>query len=89
MATICRLVSRIGGTEDEIAQVIADRLVEYSLQCMNSKTRVSPFESMWHNISCPAQPDYLVLLGDAAREGMFFRGGVCSRKLRLLVHGTD
>lgn len=45
MATICRLVARSGGTEDEIAQAMADRMVEYSQQCMRSKTRVSPFES--------------------------------------------
>ncbi|XP_006458135.1 hypothetical protein AGABI2DRAFT_115147 [Agaricus bisporus var. bisporus H97] len=57
MTTICRLVARSGGTEDEIAQAMADRMVEYSLQCMRSKTRVSPFER------------------DAARQGMFFRGG--------------
>lgn len=47
MTTICRLVARSGGTEDEIAQAMADRMVEYSLQCMRSKTRVSPFESMY------------------------------------------
>ncbi|KXN89267.1 hypothetical protein AN958_06021 [Leucoagaricus sp. SymC.cos] len=57
MATICRLVARSGGSEDEIAQATADRMVEYSQQCMRSKTRVSPFER------------------DAARQGMFFRGG--------------
>jgi hypothetical protein len=45
MTTICRLAARSGGTEDEIAQAMADRMVEYSLQCMRSKTRVSPFES--------------------------------------------
>ncbi|KAJ3571893.1 hypothetical protein NP233_g3464 [Leucocoprinus birnbaumii] len=57
MATICRLVARSGGSEDQIAQSMADRMVEYSQQCMRSKTRVSPFER------------------DAARQGMFFRGG--------------
>ncbi|KAF5357913.1 hypothetical protein D9756_001579 [Leucocoprinus leucothites] len=57
MATICRLVARSGGSDHEIAQAMADRMVEYSQQCMRSKTRVSPFER------------------DAARQGMFFRGG--------------
>ncbi|RDB21375.1 Protein phosphatase PTC7 fig [Hypsizygus marmoreus] len=44
IVTICSLVSRHGGTEDQIVQAIADRLVDYARQCMKSKTRVSPFE---------------------------------------------
>lgn len=45
MVTICSLVARAGGTEDEQVQAMADRLVDYSRQCMKSKLRVSPFES--------------------------------------------
>ncbi|CAA7271708.1 unnamed protein product [Cyclocybe aegerita] len=44
MVTICSLVARTGGTEDEQVQNMADRMVEYARQCMKSKTRVSPFE---------------------------------------------
>lgn len=44
MMTICSLVARAGGTEDEQVQAMADRLVDYSRQCMKSKSRVSPFE---------------------------------------------
>ncbi|KAG5642190.1 hypothetical protein DXG03_003428 [Asterophora parasitica] len=58
IVTICSLVSRRGGTEDQQVQAIADRLVEYARQCMTKKARVSPFER------------------EAARHGMFFRGGV-------------
>ncbi|KAF9464690.1 protein serine/threonine phosphatase 2C [Collybia nuda] len=57
IVTICSLVARHGGSEDGQVQAIADRLVEYSRQCMKSKARVSPFER------------------EAARQGMFFRGG--------------
>ncbi|TFK42590.1 phosphatase 2C-like domain-containing protein [Crucibulum laeve] len=57
MVTICSLVARAGGTEEEQVQAIADRIVEYARQCMKNKNRVSPFER------------------DAARQGMFFRGG--------------
>ncbi|KAF8910938.1 phosphatase 2C-like domain-containing protein [Gymnopilus junonius] len=44
MVTICSLVARAGGTEDEQVQAMADRLVDYARQCMKSKLRVSPFE---------------------------------------------
>ncbi|KDR81603.1 hypothetical protein GALMADRAFT_59131 [Galerina marginata CBS 339.88] len=44
MMTICSLVARTGGTEDEQVQAMADRLVDYARQCMKSKSRVSPFE---------------------------------------------
>ena len=48
MVTICALVARHGGSEDQQVQAIADRLVDYSRQCMASKTRLSPFESRFH-----------------------------------------
>ena len=44
MVTICSLVARAGGTEDEQVQRMADRMVDYARQCMKNKTRVSPFE---------------------------------------------
>ncbi|PPQ71973.1 hypothetical protein CVT24_008190 [Panaeolus cyanescens] len=44
MVTICSLVARAGGTEDEQVQAMADRMVEYARRCMKNKTRVSPFE---------------------------------------------
>jgi len=44
MVTICSLVARAGGTEDEQVQNMADRMVDYARQCMRSRTRVSPFE---------------------------------------------
>jgi len=43
MVSICSLVSRAGGTEDEQVQAMADRMVDFARQCMRSK-RVSPFE---------------------------------------------
>lgn len=45
IVTLCALVARHGGSEDQQVQAIADRLVDYSRQCMKSKSRVSPFES--------------------------------------------
>ncbi|KAJ3503497.1 hypothetical protein NLJ89_g8404 [Agrocybe chaxingu] len=44
MVTICSLVARAGGAEDQQVQNMADRMVEYARQCMKDKTRVSPFE---------------------------------------------
>jgi len=44
IVTICALIARHGGSEDQQVQTIADRLVDYSRQCMASKTRLSPFE---------------------------------------------
>ncbi|KAJ8463392.1 hypothetical protein ONZ45_g17599 [Pleurotus djamor] len=44
MATICSLVARAGGSEDTLVQAMADRIVDYSRQCMKNKTRISPFE---------------------------------------------
>ncbi|TFK29931.1 protein serine/threonine phosphatase 2C [Coprinopsis marcescibilis] len=57
LVQICRLLARSNKTEDEKAQCMADRMVEYAQKCMHNKNRVSPFER------------------DAARQGMFFRGG--------------
>ena len=45
MSTICSLVARSGGSEDEQVQAMADRIVDYARKCMKNKTRVSPFES--------------------------------------------
>jgi len=44
MVTICSLVARAGGTEDEQVQRMADRMVDYARRCMKNRTRVSPFE---------------------------------------------
>ena len=44
MVSICSLVARAGGSEDQQAQAMADRMVDFAKQCMHSK-RVSPFES--------------------------------------------
>ncbi|KAK2466924.1 hypothetical protein APHAL10511_001182 [Amanita phalloides] len=43
MVSICSLVSRAGGTEDDQVQAMADRMVDFAQECMRSK-RVSPFE---------------------------------------------
>lgn len=45
MISICSLVARSGGSEDEQVQVMADRMVDYARQCMSNRRRVSPFES--------------------------------------------
>ena len=47
-----------GALEDQEAQAMAERLVDYARMCMSNTKRVSPFERA------------------AAREGMYFRGGV-------------
>ncbi len=52
MVSICSLVSRAGGTEDEQVQAMADRMVDFARQCMRSK-RVSPFESKHRRTSYP------------------------------------
>lgn len=44
VVTLCTLVARRGGAEDEQVQAIADTLVDYARQCMSKKNRVSPFE---------------------------------------------
>ncbi|KAG2020294.1 hypothetical protein CC2G_005652 [Coprinopsis cinerea AmutBmut pab1-1] len=44
MVRICRLLARTNASEDEQAQVMADRMVEYAQKCMHNKNRVSPFE---------------------------------------------
>jgi len=44
MVTICSLVARAGGKEDEQVQNMTERMVDYARQCMKSRTRVSPFE---------------------------------------------
>jgi protein phosphatase PTC7 len=79
MITICSFAARSGGSEDEQVQTMADHIVDYARQCMVNHRRVSPFEST-STYSSPLW--YLTsTIGDAAREGMFFRGGVSSRFL--------
>jgi protein phosphatase PTC7 len=75
--TICSLAARSGGSEDQQVQAMADRIVDYARQCMVNYRRVSPFES---TSPCPTSFLHLnPIIGEAAREGMFFKGGV-SRK---------
>ncbi|KAL0071415.1 Protein phosphatase 2C 7 [Marasmius tenuissimus] len=57
MVTICSLVARQGGSEDEQVRMMADRMVEFGRQSMMSRDKLTPFER------------------EAARQGMFFRGG--------------
>ncbi|KAJ3527831.1 hypothetical protein NMY22_g9635 [Coprinellus aureogranulatus] len=71
MLRICKLLSRRTiGTEQEQVQAMADRMVEYSRKCMFNKNRVSPFE-----IGEEHQSNAPIFAGDAASQGMFFRGG--------------
>ncbi|KAI0054059.1 protein serine/threonine phosphatase 2C [Auriscalpium vulgare] len=44
ITSICSLIARAGGPEDDQVQTIADRIVEYSRACMANNQRVSPFE---------------------------------------------
>lgn len=84
MLTICSLVARAGASEQQQVQIMADRMVEYARLCMKSKTRVSPFERellFTDRTFCAAFLDVLFLshgpcIGEASREGMYFRGGV-------------
>jgi len=76
IVTICALVARHGGSEDRQVQAIADRLVDYARQCMASKTRLSPFESRPPYCQSASSSEHLCETEEAARQGMFFRGGV-------------
>jgi hypothetical protein len=44
MQTICSLIARAGGSEEQQVQIMADRMVDYARSCMKNKTKVSPFE---------------------------------------------
>jgi protein phosphatase PTC7 len=44
MVSICSLVARSGGSEDVQVKSMADRMVEYALQCMYNTKRPSPFQ---------------------------------------------
>ncbi|KAF9264688.1 protein serine/threonine phosphatase 2C [Marasmius fiardii PR-910] len=57
MVTICSLVARQPGKEEEKVEMMADRIVEYARKSMMSRDKYTPFEK------------------EAARHGMFFRGG--------------
>lgn len=80
MITICSLIARNGGSEEEQVQMMADRMVDYARQCMKSKTRVSPFERRFHLAPSSFRLLFIMFcalyLGEASREGMYFRGGV-------------
>lgn len=90
MLTICSLVARAGGPEDKQVQAMADRLVEYARQCMKDRSRVSPFESAFFPLDSFFYPShfhmdflplgflFFLLIGEALRQGMYFRGGVSS-----------
>ncbi|KAK7054907.1 Protein phosphatase 2C 7 [Paramarasmius palmivorus] len=61
MVTICSLVARQGGTEDQQVQAMADRLVEYGRQSMMSREKPTPFENIMNqyvldNSTLPADP---------------------------------
>lgn len=78
ISQITSLVMRQGLNEERSAQDLADRLVEYARVCMFKKDKVSPFQS-WSSpinlINIDHQSSFSV---SAAREGIFFRGGVSS-----------
>lgn len=80
------LVMRQTSTEEQQAQDLADRLIEYAQSCMFKKDKVSPFES-----SC--SPHYhlvitfTLIIEGASREGIYFRGGVSDSN--LLVTAVD
>ncbi|KAL4067619.1 phosphatase 2C-like domain-containing protein [Scleroderma citrinum] len=44
IVTICSLVARSGGPEDERVQSMSEAIVRYALICMGDRKRVSPFE---------------------------------------------
>lgn len=44
LIAISALITRQGGSEQEIAQNLADATVEYAVGVMHRKDRVSPFE---------------------------------------------
>ena len=80
MLTICSLVARAGGSEDQQVQAMADRMVEYACQCMKNRNRVSPFESAFFFSFFFSIVIFFFcsffFTGEASRQGMYFRGGV-------------
>ncbi|KAH9966658.1 protein serine/threonine phosphatase 2C [Russula dissimulans] len=44
ITSICSLIFRSGGSEEEQVQIISDRIIEYARACMNNARRTSPFE---------------------------------------------
>ena len=76
IVALCSLVGRRGGSEDEQVQAIADGLVDYARQCMLKKNRVSPFERGSLPHYAVVFPWCIIFVGEAARQAMFFRGGV-------------
>ena len=44
LVTICSLIARAGGPEDEQVQSMADRIVQYAQVCMRDRKRASPFQ---------------------------------------------
>jgi len=44
ITSICSLVSRSGGSEEEQVKLIADRIIEYARICMFNERRTSPFQ---------------------------------------------
>jgi hypothetical protein len=85
ISSIVSLVMRPTSTEEQQAQDIADRLVEYARSCMFKKNRVSPFESL----CTPCYSNHVVVLTFATegafREGIYYRGGVSSPPLLVVV----
>lgn len=77
VVAICSLIARAGGPEDEQVQSMADRIVQYAQACMRDGKRASPFErKSFHFSGSLDMMGYSI--GDAAREGMLYRGGVGS-----------
>lgn len=44
LIAISSVITRQGGSEQELAQNMADAVVEYAMNAMNRNDRVSPFE---------------------------------------------
>lgn len=69
-------------TEEQQAQDLADRLVEYALACMFKKNKVSPFECLFLFRSY-VSGIFTLNTDNATREGLYYRGGVSHKVFSL------
>jgi len=71
ITSICTLVFRSGGSEDEQVQLISDRIIDYARACMFNKRRTTPFEkaaAMNGLIFSGGKPDDITLVVALVRE---------------------
>jgi hypothetical protein len=89
MLAICSLVTRSNVSEDEQVFRMAERLVDYARECMFKRYRPSPFESKRQGVCSHLLFIYHSITGEAAREGMFFQGGVSTSAIAPCYYSLE